>query len=75
MKKLVGILLLLLLIAGGLVWYFLAFRLDGLIREQIGPAAALVQEKDWPRLIATLGDVGLVPDVVALEDLPFSPTY
>lgn len=39
-----------------------------LIREQIGPAAALVQEKDWPRLIAALGDMGLVPDVVALED-------
>jgi hypothetical protein len=39
-----------------------------LIREQIGPAVALVQEKDWPRLIAALGDMGLVPDVVALED-------
>ena len=35
MKKLIGILLLLLLVAGGVVWYFLAFRLDGLIREQI----------------------------------------
>ncbi len=41
-----------------------------LIREQIGPTAALVQEKDWPRLVAALGDVGLVPDVVALEDSP-----
>jgi hypothetical protein len=41
-----------------------------LIREQIGPAAALVQEKDWPRLVAALGDVGLVPDVVALDDSP-----
>ena len=41
-----------------------------LIREQIGPAVALVQEKDWPRLIAALGDMGLVPDVVALEDSP-----
>jgi hypothetical protein len=39
-----------------------------LIREQIGPAAALVLEKDWPRLIMALGDMGLVPDVVALED-------
>jgi hypothetical protein len=38
-----------------------------LIREQIGPAAALVQEKDWPRLVEALGDVGLVPDVVGLE--------
>jgi hypothetical protein len=41
-----------------------------LIREQIGPAAALVLEKDWPRLVAALGDVGLVPDVVALDDSP-----
>jgi hypothetical protein len=28
----------------------------------------LVLEKDWPRLIMALGDMGLVPDVVALED-------
>jgi hypothetical protein len=35
MKKLMVALLLVLLIAGGGVWYFLAFRLDGLIREQI----------------------------------------
>jgi hypothetical protein len=41
-----------------------------LIREQIGPTAALVQEKDWPRLVAALGDIGLVSDVVALEDSP-----
>jgi hypothetical protein len=41
-----------------------------LIREQIGPTVALVPEKDWPRLIAALGDMGLVPDVIALEDSP-----
>jgi hypothetical protein len=39
-----------------------------LIREQVGPTAALVQEKDWPRLVAVLGDMGLMPDVVALAD-------
>lgn len=38
-----------------------------LIREQIGPAAALVREKDWPRLVAALGDIGLVPDVIDLD--------
>jgi hypothetical protein len=41
-----------------------------LIREQIGPTAAVVLEKDWPRLVTALGDMGLVPDVVALEDSP-----
>jgi hypothetical protein len=39
MKKLIGVLLLLLLIAGGAVWYFLAFRLDGAIRQQIEQVA------------------------------------
>ena len=39
MKKLIGVLLLLLLIAGGAVWYFLAFRLDGAIRQQIEEVA------------------------------------
>jgi hypothetical protein len=41
-----------------------------LIREQVGPMAALILEKDWPRLVAALGDMGLVPDVVALEGSP-----
>jgi hypothetical protein len=27
-----------------------------------------VREKDWPRLVAALGEMGLVPDVVDLED-------
>jgi hypothetical protein len=39
-----------------------------LIREQIGPKAALVQEKDWLRLVAALGEMGVVPDVIDLED-------
>ena len=40
-----------------------------LIREQIGPKAALVRERDWLRLIAALGEIGVVPDVVDLEDV------
>jgi len=39
-----------------------------LIRERIGPAAALVRERDWPRLVAALGKTGLLPDVIALEE-------
>ncbi|MBN1977112.1 MAG: helicase-associated domain-containing protein [Anaerolineae bacterium] len=39
-----------------------------LIREQIGPRAALVRERDWLRLIAALGEMGVVPEVVDLED-------
>lgn len=39
-----------------------------LIREQVGPTAALVNDRDWPRLILALGEVGLLPDVIALEE-------
>ena len=39
-----------------------------LIREQISPSAALVRERDWPRLVAALGEMGLLPDVVDLEE-------
>jgi hypothetical protein len=39
-----------------------------LIREQVGPSAALVNERDWPRLIPALGEIGLLPDVIALEE-------
>jgi hypothetical protein len=39
-----------------------------LIREQIGPTAALVHGQDWPRLIPALGEMGLLPDIVALEE-------
>jgi hypothetical protein len=38
-----------------------------LIRERVGPTAALVREQDWPRLIAALSEMGLLPDVVGLE--------
>jgi len=37
------------------------------IHERIGPRAALVRERDWPRLIAALGEMGLLPDVIGLE--------
>ena len=39
-----------------------------LIREQIGPAAALVRDQDWPRLVTALGQMGLLPDVTVLEE-------
>ena len=39
-----------------------------LIREQIGPAAALVRDQDWPRLVTALGKMGLLPDVIVLEE-------
>ncbi|MDY6877045.1 MAG: helicase-associated domain-containing protein, partial [Chloroflexota bacterium] len=38
------------------------------IREQLGPATALVREQDWLRLVAALGEMGLLPDVFALEE-------
>jgi hypothetical protein len=43
-------------------------RARHLIREQIGPAAALVREQDWPRLVVALGEMGLLPDIVSLEE-------
>ncbi len=39
-----------------------------LIREQVGPTAALVNERDWPRLVPALGEAGLLPDIIALEE-------
>jgi len=38
-----------------------------LIHEQISPTAALVRERDCPRLITALGEMGLLPDVIGLE--------
>lgn len=38
------------------------------IREQVGPTAALVNERDWPRLIPALGEMGLLPEIIALEE-------
>ena len=39
-----------------------------LIQEQVGPTAALVRERDWPRLVAALGEMGLLPEVGGLEE-------
>jgi len=39
-----------------------------LIHEQVGPTVALLRERDWPRLVAALGKMGLLPDVIALEE-------
>jgi hypothetical protein len=38
-----------------------------LIQEQIGLTAALVRERDWPRLVVALGEMGLLPEVTGLE--------
>jgi hypothetical protein len=38
-----------------------------LVQEQVGPTAALVRERDWPRLAAALGQMGLLPEVADLD--------
>ena len=43
-------------------------RARHLIQEQIGPTVALVRERDWPRLVIALGEMGLLTDVTALEE-------
>jgi hypothetical protein len=39
-----------------------------LIQERVGPAAALVRERDRPRLAAALGRMGLLTDVTGAEE-------
>jgi hypothetical protein len=39
-----------------------------LIDTQLGPTTATVRERDWPQLVRTLGENGLLPDIVALQD-------
>ena len=39
-----------------------------LIDEQVGPTAAVVRERDWPRLVVALGRMGLLPDVTGPEE-------
>ncbi len=39
-----------------------------LVSEQVGPTAAVVRERDWPRLVVALGKMGLLPDVACLEE-------
>ena len=43
-------------------------RTQRFIQEQVGPATALVRQRDWPRLIAALGEMGLLPEVTDLEE-------
>ncbi len=40
-------------------------RIRRFIDEQVGPTTAAVRRQDWPRLIAALGEMGLLTDVVA----------
>jgi hypothetical protein len=43
-------------------------RTRHLIGEQVGPTTAVVRTPDWPRLVAALGEMGLLPDVSGLEE-------
>lgn len=38
-------------------------RLTRLIKERIGPTAALVRQQDWPQLVIRLGEMGVLPQV------------
>ena len=42
-------------------------RTRHLIAEQIGPTTAVVRKRDWPSLVARLGEMGLLPEVSGLE--------
>jgi hypothetical protein len=46
-------------------------RTRRLIAEQIGPAAALIRESDWTRLVVALGEMGLLTDVTDVEETVF----
>ncbi len=43
-------------------------RTRHLIGAQVGPTTAVVRTPDWPRLVAALGELGLLPDVSGLEE-------
>ena len=43
-------------------------RTRHLIGEQVGPTTAVVRTSDWPRLVAALGELGLLPAVSGLEE-------
>jgi hypothetical protein len=43
-------------------------RAHHLIQEQISPTVALVRERDWPRLVIALSEMGLLTDVTAVEE-------
>ena len=39
-----------------------------LVGERVGPATAVVRKRDWPRLVAALGELGLLPEVSGLDE-------
>ena len=39
----------------------------GLLGERIGPAVAVVRRRNWPKLVAALGRLSILPDVADLE--------
>jgi len=39
-----------------------------LVQERIGPSAALVRKRDWKRLVTALAEMGLLSDVVGIDD-------
>ncbi len=43
-------------------------RLGRLIEERVGPTTALVRQQDWPRVVARLEEIGLLPDVPDLTE-------
>jgi hypothetical protein len=43
-------------------------RVGHLIKEQIGPTTALVSDQDWPRVVAGLEEMGLLPQIVDLDE-------
>ncbi|HET89518.1 MAG TPA: hypothetical protein ENN99_02080 [Chloroflexi bacterium] len=38
------------------------------IGEQIGPTTVQVHSRDWPRLVTALGEIGVLPDVISLDE-------
>jgi hypothetical protein len=42
-------------------------RLIRLIEERVGPTAAIVRRQDWLQLVARLGEMGLLPEVMELS--------
>lgn len=45
-------------------------RVRRFVQEQIGATAALVRKGDWPHLVAALGQIGLLPEIVGLGEDP-----
>jgi len=43
-------------------------RVGRLIKERIGPTTALVPDQDWPRVVSGLEEMGLLPQLVKLDE-------